>query len=116
MQAIFIMSLFIVSMSIQLEQSRAVNQLDTFQVRVVSFWLSNIMFAHMYCCQVDSFISFAGDPIYDLIPIYLDIFRGDRSLLEQFLKSYKLPLVRGVSQNESVKGGDKFGRLSYHAM
>ncbi|KAM1365809.1 hypothetical protein ACFX13_044784 [Malus domestica] len=57
-----------------------------------------------------------GDPIYDIIPIYLDVFRGDTRLLKQLLESYKLPLVSAESQNKSVKGGDKFGQLSYHAM
>ncbi|KAK9930455.1 hypothetical protein M0R45_027492 [Rubus argutus] len=57
-----------------------------------------------------------GDPIYDLIPLYLDIFRGDCCLLKRFLASYKLPLLRRSSQDEYVEGGDKFGRLSYHAM
>ncbi|KAM0976760.1 hypothetical protein PS2_019360 [Malus domestica] len=57
-----------------------------------------------------------GDPIFDIIPIYLDIFRGDTHLLKRLLESYKVPLVSGESQNKSVKGGDKFGRLSYHAM
>ncbi|TQE12648.1 hypothetical protein C1H46_001668 [Malus baccata] len=57
-----------------------------------------------------------GDPIFDIIPIYLDIFRGDARLLKRLLESYKLPLVSGESQNKSVEGGDKFGRLSYHAM
>ncbi|KAG8632916.1 hypothetical protein MANES_18G065400v8 [Manihot esculenta] len=55
-----------------------------------------------------------GDRIYDLIPIYLDIFRGDSSLLTQFLESYNLPLL--TSEHESVKSSNKFGRLSYHAM
>ncbi|KAL5844348.1 hypothetical protein ACOSQ4_010306 [Xanthoceras sorbifolium] len=55
-----------------------------------------------------------GDPIYDLIPVYLDVFRGNSSLLKQFLESYKLPLVRGMPKDKS--GGDKFARLSYHAM
>lgn len=61
------------------------------------------------------FHSFAGDPVCDLIPIYLDVFRGDQSLLQQFLKSYKLPF-RGMSQHESVGGDDKYGRLSYVIM
>ncbi|XP_030947080.1 F-box protein At1g78280 isoform X1 [Quercus lobata] len=56
-----------------------------------------------------------GDPILDLIPIYLDIFRGDPNLLTHFLKSYKLPFRR-MSVCESVEGGDKFGRLSYLTM
>lgn len=57
-----------------------------------------------------------GDPIWDLIPIHLDVFRGDPLLLKQFLASYKLPLLRERSQHESVKSDDKFKRLSYHAM
>ncbi|XP_059638208.1 lysine-specific demethylase JMJ21 isoform X2 [Cornus florida] len=56
-----------------------------------------------------------GDPICDLIPIHLDVFRGDSRLLMQFLESYKLPLVR-ISQHESIKSCSKFGRLSYRAM
>ncbi|KAF9612080.1 hypothetical protein IFM89_037999 [Coptis chinensis] len=57
-----------------------------------------------------------GDPIYDLIPIHLDVFRGDPDLLRRFLESYKLPLLRRTSQYESVGIGNKFERLSYHAM
>ena len=68
-----------------------------------------------YWYQSCFFIWFAGDPISDLIPIYLDVFRGDPSLLKHFLKSYKLPFRR-MPQHESVEGGDKFGRLSYLAM
>ncbi|WCJ43496.1 Bifunctional arginine demethylase and lysyl-hydroxylase JMJD6 [Euphorbia peplus] len=55
-----------------------------------------------------------GDRIYDVIPIYLDIFRGDPSLLKKFLESYGLPLLS--NKHESSQGSDKFGRLSYHAM
>ena len=62
------------------------------------------------------FVSFAGDPICDLIPIHLDVFRGDPRLLKRFLESYKLPLVRRKLRDESVKGGSKRGRLSYLAM
>lgn len=62
------------------------------------------------------FFSFAGDPLVDLIPIYLDVFRGDSRLLKQFLESYKLPFVREVSRWESTEGDQKFGRLSYLAM
>uniref|UniRef100_A0A5B7AND4 Uncharacterized protein n=1 Tax=Davidia involucrata TaxID=16924 RepID=A0A5B7AND4_DAVIN len=57
-----------------------------------------------------------GDPICDLIPIHLDVFRGDPCLLKRFLESYKLPLVRRISHHESVERGSKFGRLSYLAM
>jgi hypothetical protein len=64
----------------------------------------------------DFFISFAGDPIFDLIPIYLDVFRGDSYLLKQFLESYKLPFSCNISKYESAEGGQKFARLSYVAM
>jgi hypothetical protein len=59
--------------------------------------------------------SFTGDRIYDVIPIYLDIFRGDSSLFKQFLESYRLPFLTR-NQEEVIDGGDKFERLSYHAM
>ncbi|XVE55528.1 hypothetical protein DITRI_Ditri03aG0166000 [Diplodiscus trichospermus] len=58
-----------------------------------------------------------GDPIYDVIPIHLDVFRGDSCLLKQFLQSYKLPLMKKTpSEHGSMTGSDKFDRLSYHAM
>ncbi|XP_058786355.1 lysine-specific demethylase JMJ21-like isoform X2 [Vicia villosa] len=57
-----------------------------------------------------------GDPIFDLIPIYLDVFRGDSYLLKKFLESYKLPFPCNLSKCESTEGGQKFGRLSYAAM
>ncbi|KAI8550342.1 hypothetical protein RHMOL_Rhmol06G0098000 [Rhododendron molle] len=57
-----------------------------------------------------------GDRICDLIPIHLDVFRGDSKLLKQLLESYRLPLARRISQHEPVEGGSKFGRLSYIAM
>ncbi|XP_038717903.1 F-box protein At1g78280 isoform X2 [Tripterygium wilfordii] len=57
-----------------------------------------------------------GDPLYDVIPICLDIFRGDPTLLKQFLESYKLPFLTRTPQPDLVEGGDKFTRLSYHAM
>ncbi|XP_044474735.1 F-box protein At1g78280 isoform X1 [Mangifera indica] len=55
-----------------------------------------------------------GDPIYDLIPIHLDVFRGDSRLLKQLLEGYKLPLLRRKLQ--PLSGDDKFARLSYHTM
>ncbi|XP_047341071.1 F-box protein At1g78280 [Impatiens glandulifera] len=55
-----------------------------------------------------------GDPIFDIIPIYLDVFRGDPYLLKRLLDSYKLPLSISSSCDQSAK--DKFGRLSYVAM
>ncbi|KAK4274126.1 hypothetical protein QN277_017404 [Acacia crassicarpa] len=57
-----------------------------------------------------------GDPIFDLIPIYLDVFRGDSYLLKLFLESYKLPFAINNSKNDSTENDDKFGRLSYLAM
>lgn len=62
-----------------------------------------------------SWFCFSGDPILDLIPIHLDIFRGDSRLLKQFLKSYGLALGRKRSLNELVKD-NRFHRLSYRAM
>ncbi|KAL6962751.1 hypothetical protein U1Q18_037708 [Sarracenia purpurea var. burkii] len=57
-----------------------------------------------------------GDPICDLIPIHLDVFRGDPNLLKKFLESYRLPLSRKISQHGSIEGDSKFGQLSYIAM
>ncbi|KAK3016296.1 hypothetical protein RJ639_007616 [Escallonia herrerae] len=57
-----------------------------------------------------------GDPISDLIPLHLDIFRGDPRLLKRFLENYKLPLVSSISQHEPLKKEKKFGRVSYLAM
>ncbi|KAH1245212.1 F-box protein [Glycine soja] len=57
-----------------------------------------------------------GDPLVDLIPIYLDVFRGDSYLLKKFLESYKLPFASNISRYESTEGDQKFGRLSYVAM
>ncbi|XP_042023312.1 F-box protein At1g78280-like isoform X1 [Salvia splendens] len=57
----------------------------------------------------------AGEPILDLIPVYLDIFRGDPRLLKQFLNSYKLPFVRQKTLSEGVES-NRFSRLSYRAM
>lgn len=62
------------------------------------------------------FIYFSGDPLVDLIPIYLDVFRGDSYLLKKFLESYKLPFASNISRYESTEGDQKFGRLSYVAM
>ncbi|KAK9757623.1 hypothetical protein RND81_01G174600 [Saponaria officinalis] len=57
-----------------------------------------------------------GDPILDLIPIHLDIFRGDPRLLKHLLASYKLPLLTKNSLNDSADKLNKFGRASYRAM
>ncbi|XP_058087090.1 lysine-specific demethylase JMJ21 isoform X2 [Magnolia sinica] len=60
-----------------------------------------------------------GDPIFDLIPIHLDIFRGDSQLLKKFLESYRLPLAGRPSEDDMLLDGkveSKFRRLSYRAM
>ncbi|KAF3781067.1 F-box protein [Nymphaea thermarum] len=61
-----------------------------------------------------------GDPLLDLIPIYLDVFRGDSLLFEQFLKSYRLPLITCTVQPKSDTDVqvdlEKFKRISYRAM
>ncbi|KAK3025931.1 hypothetical protein RJ639_040847 [Escallonia herrerae] len=44
-----------------------------------------------------------GDPISDLIPLHLDIFRGDPRLLKRFLENYKLPPVSSISQHEPLE-------------
>ncbi|KAI6687816.1 hypothetical protein NL676_024644 [Syzygium grande] len=56
-----------------------------------------------------------GDPLYDLIPIHLDVFRGDSYLLKQLLQNYKIPLLGGQLQHQSL-GDIKYQRLSYRAM
>lgn len=43
---------------------------------------------------------FVGDPFYDLIPIYLDVFGGDTELFKKLLESYGIPLIR--SKNGTV--------------
>jgi len=49
----------------------------------------------------------AGDPICDLIPIYLDVFRGDADLLKKLLENYGLPLIRSrSSENGTTKTAD----------
>ncbi|KAI7741220.1 hypothetical protein M8C21_019779 [Ambrosia artemisiifolia] len=53
-----------------------------------------------------------GDPILDIIPIHLDIFRGDVELLKKLLDSYKLPFGKRCSSDD----GCKVRRISYLAM
>ncbi|KAK6940180.1 F-box domain [Dillenia turbinata] len=57
-----------------------------------------------------------GDPLFDLIPIHLDVFRGDSHLLKRFLKSYKLPFLGGISQRQIANRECKLERLSFRAM
>lgn len=57
-----------------------------------------------------------GDRILDLIPIHLDVFKGDQYLLKVLLSSYKLPLLKMNSKNDSSDKVVKFKRASYRAM
>uniref|UniRef100_A0A7N0UM70 F-box protein n=1 Tax=Kalanchoe fedtschenkoi TaxID=63787 RepID=A0A7N0UM70_KALFE len=57
-----------------------------------------------------------GDPILDVIPIHLDVFRGDPRLLNKFLESYRLPLMEETRDQGQPDHEGEFGRLSYHAM
>ena len=60
----------------------------------------------------------AGDPLCDIIPLHLDVFRGDTDLLWEFLRSYQLPLLRGQANTDIYKSvqNSKFSRASYRAM
>ncbi|ERN14745.1 F-box protein At1g78280 [Amborella trichopoda] len=60
-----------------------------------------------------------GDPLCDLIPIHLDVFRGDVNLLRCFLQSYKLPFIYRSEANltsNSQEDNKRIGRTSYHIM
>ncbi|OEL37244.1 F-box protein [Dichanthelium oligosanthes] len=59
-----------------------------------------------------------GDPLCDIIPLHLDVFRGDTDLLREFLRSYQLPLLRGKSNTDIYKSvqNSKFSRASYRTM
>lgn len=61
--------------------------------------------------------SCTGDPICDIIPLYLDILRGDSTLLEHLLATYGLPLSRNLSnKREHEETWNKYQKLSYRAM
>nr|XP_027092184.1 F-box protein At1g78280-like [Coffea arabica] len=63
-------------------------------------------------CHIIDFSDLSlGHPICDLIPVHVDVFRGDSRLLKQFLESYKLPIVGRKSAENS-----RFGRASYLTM
>ncbi|XP_072972214.1 lysine-specific demethylase JMJ21 [Typha angustifolia] len=61
-----------------------------------------------------------GDPLYDFIPLYLDVFRGDVCLLRRFLETYGLPLSKRAADHDILSDGSvekrKFRRISYRAM
>ncbi|CAA6664381.1 unnamed protein product [Spirodela intermedia] len=57
---------------------------------------------------------FIGDPICDLIPIHIDVFRTDSCLFKRFLESYRFPIGRKPS--DGTMSQTKFERASYRAM
>jgi hypothetical protein len=59
-----------------------------------------------------------GDPLCDIIPLHLDVFRGDNDLLREFLRSYQIPFLRGESNTDMYKSlqNSKFSGASYRAM
>jgi hypothetical protein len=61
----------------------------------------------------------SGDPLLDIIPLYLDVLRGDASLLKKFLESYALPFSkvkdRDTLTNRQLEES-KLNRISYRAM
>ncbi|CAM0873492.1 unnamed protein product [Alopecurus aequalis] len=59
-----------------------------------------------------------GDPLCDLIPLHLDVFRGDVDLLREYLRSYQLPFLRGKSNKDIYNSVQisKFSKASYRAM
>ncbi|KAH9328894.1 hypothetical protein KI387_001002, partial [Taxus chinensis] len=64
-----------------------------------------------------------GDPVYEIIAIYLDVFRGNSELLKHFLLSYKLPFRARLECNQEAQvlegvfqaDSEKSERLSYQA-
>ncbi|KAJ3673406.1 hypothetical protein LUZ60_006780 [Juncus effusus] len=55
-----------------------------------------------------------GDRLLDIIPLYLDVFRGEKSLLKKFLENYALPFSN--LKNHNIPQDPKFSRISYRAM
>lgn len=61
----------------------------------------------------------SGDPLLDIIPLYLDVLRGDTHLLKKFLESYALPFSKAKDRNALTNGRleeSKLNRISYRAM
>lgn len=55
----------------------------------------------------------------DIIPMYLDVLRGDTPLLKKFLESYALPFSKVKDQDAPTNGRleqSKLNRVSYRAM
>ncbi|KAG0480335.1 hypothetical protein HPP92_011193 [Vanilla planifolia] len=57
-----------------------------------------------------------GDPLADLIPIHLDVFRGETCLLNRLLESYKLPLFTNSSKDDGEENAKNFAKPSYKAI
>ncbi|KAJ3700110.1 hypothetical protein LUZ61_003815 [Rhynchospora tenuis] len=60
-----------------------------------------------------------GDPLLDIIPLYLDVLRGERPLLKKFLESYALPFSKVTDQDaltNMLLQEPKLKRISYRAM
>ncbi|KAJ8433781.1 hypothetical protein Cgig2_025944 [Carnegiea gigantea] len=57
-----------------------------------------------------------GDRILDVIPIYLDVFKGDQRFLKEMFSTYKLPLLKGSSKSNLTDKVMKFKRASYRTM
>ncbi|KAG0480341.1 hypothetical protein HPP92_011199 [Vanilla planifolia] len=57
-----------------------------------------------------------GDPLADLIPIHLDVFRGETRLLNRLLESYKLPSLQTLQRMTEKKMQKNFAKPSYKAM
>ncbi|GAB2216089.1 hypothetical protein Droror1_Dr00023856 [Drosera rotundifolia] len=68
--------------------------------------------AKLFISHLDHEISYKD---IEVIPIHLNVFRGDVSLLKQLLLSYKLPFFKKEPEQKQATD-NKFQRLSYHAM
>jgi hypothetical protein len=75
-------------------------------------------------CKLKLNLSCAGDPLFELLALYVSVFKCDQVLLECFLKSYGVPLsthhsngqgLDGTAMCEQLTGRDSTS-LSYRAM
>jgi len=83
----------------------------------VGEWSSSIR-GHLYSVLESNDLIFQspGDRILDVIPIYLDVFKGDQRFLKEMLSTYKLPLLKGNLKNNLTDKVMKFKRPSYRTM
>ena len=68
-----------------------------------------------------NFLFIVGDPLYEMVPIFLDVFRGDVRFMNQFLASYNLPLTSKSNELSTTLGQPAnpetaVNKLSYRAM